>query len=109
MRPGLWGRGARSLTVANLRVSNPAPRPLPIGIAQPALEDLAGILARQMFEDFDVLWHLVAGKRGLELRTDDRDIELRPCTVTPAGIAPRSPCSLSAWPIRTDVPESFRT
>src|SRR6478609_1791033 len=59
--------------------SNPPPRPLPIGIAQPALEDLAGILTRQISLDFDVLWHLVIGQRGLELGTDGGDIERHPC------------------------------
>jgi hypothetical protein len=33
--------------------SNPPAGPLPIGIARAALEDLAGILARQLGLDFD--------------------------------------------------------
>ena len=38
------------------------PRLLPIGIAQAALEDLAGIFARQPGADLDVLWDLVVGE-----------------------------------------------
>src|SRR5450755_3348575 len=41
--------------------SNSPPRPLPIGISQAALEDLAGILARQLFLDLDVPGDLVVG------------------------------------------------
>src|SRR4029079_9854397 len=54
---------------------NPPPRPLPIGIAQAALEDLAGIFPRQVGLDFDVLRHLVVGQRYLELRADGGDVE----------------------------------
>ena len=57
---------------------NPAPRPFPIGIAQAALEDLAGIFPRQVGLDFDVLRHLVVGQRNLELRADRRDVERHP-------------------------------
>ena len=53
---------------------NPAPRPLPIGIAQAALEDLAGILARQAVLDFDMFRHLVVGQRRLGLDADGGDV-----------------------------------
>src|SRR5580704_14801419 len=67
----------RLLTMRNAH-SNPPPRPFPIGIAQAALEDLAGILARQVLEDFDVFRHLVVGERGLELGADRADIQRHP-------------------------------
>src|SRR6267378_4245723 len=67
--------GARQALVT----SNPPPRPFPIGIAQPALEYLAGVLAWQIGMNFDVLWHLVVGERGLELRADNSDIQRHPC------------------------------
>src|SRR6266404_7102998 len=55
------------------KLSNPSSRPLPMGIAQAALENLAGILARQLVKDFDMLRHLVVGQRSLELRADVGD------------------------------------
>src|SRR5664279_349473 len=54
---------------------NLSPSPLPMRIAQAALEDLAGIFARQAGMDFDVFRHLVVGERGLELRADRRHVE----------------------------------
>ena len=54
---------------------NPPPRPLPIGIAQAALEDLAGIFPRQVGLDLDVFRHLVVGQRRLELAADGSEIE----------------------------------
>src|SRR5258708_24998331 len=60
-------------------LSNPPPRPLPIGIAQATLENLAGVLARQIFEDFDVFWLLVIGQRRLELRPDGGRIQRYAC------------------------------
>jgi hypothetical protein len=41
---------------------DPPSRPFPIGIAQAALEYLAGILPRQILPDFDVLRDLVVGQ-----------------------------------------------
>src|ERR1700680_4484890 len=57
---------------------NPPPRPFPIGIAQTALEDLAGILARQILLDFDGFRHLVVRARGLYMGADRADIERHP-------------------------------
>src|SRR5262249_21755166 len=57
---------------------NPPPRPLPIGIAQAALEDLAGIFPRQVALDLDVLRHLVVGQRGLELAANFGEVERHP-------------------------------
>src|SRR5271165_3627348 len=54
------------------------PGPLPIGIAQAALEDLAGVLAWQAGLDFDVLWNLVVSERGFQPETDVGDVEPRP-------------------------------
>ena len=56
--------------------SNPPPRPFPIWIAQSALEDLAGILARQVGLDHDMLGDLVVGECGLELRAETANVEL---------------------------------
>src|SRR5512140_3481785 len=54
---------------------DPSSRALPIRIAQAALEDLAGILARQGFEDFDVLRYFVVGQHGFQLRADFSDVQ----------------------------------
>src|SRR5258708_12980356 len=62
--------GARAPPHHEERTSDPPPRAFPIGIAQAPLENLAGILARQLGLDFDVFWHLVIGKRGFQLRAD---------------------------------------
>ena len=71
-------------------ILNPPPRPLPIGIAQAALEDLAGIFPRQVGLDFDVLWHLVVGQRHLELAADGSDDRAsRPAAAPPPPSAPR--------------------
>src|SRR5216683_6510948 len=89
MRPGLW-IPARAEPVIGRRLAptrwlgwdddvlNPSPRSLPIGIAQAALENLAGILARQIFEDFEVLWHFVASQRSFQLRADVSGIQRHP-------------------------------
>src|SRR3984957_17691811 len=69
----------RWLTCPGRRRLNPPPRPLPIGIAQAALENLAGILARQVFEDFDVFRHFIVGQRGLQPRPYVSDIQRHPC------------------------------
>src|SRR6185437_10629516 len=64
----LFRRSARSRNGRPVRARrglDPPPCPLPIGIAQAPLEDLAGILARQIVVDFDVFRHLVIGKRDL--------------------------------------------
>src|SRR5216117_1435228 len=58
---------------------NPPPCAFPIGIAQAPLENLAGILARQLGLDFDVFWHLVVGERGFQLRADVSDIQRHAC------------------------------
>src|SRR6185436_11692931 len=50
----------------------------PIGIAQAAFEDLAGIFPRQAGLDFDVFRHLVVSQRDLELGADGRDVERYP-------------------------------
>src|SRR5450830_1294222 len=47
----------------------------PIRIAQATLEDLAGILARQVAAGLDVLRYLVTCKHLAELRADRRNIE----------------------------------
>ena len=71
-------------------LSNPPPRPFPIGIAQAALEDLARILPRQAGLDFDVLRHLVVGKRGLQPGADvRRHPASRRLPVPPPPSAPR--------------------
>src|SRR6202051_3086924 len=54
---------------------NPPPCPRPIGIAQPALENLAGILARQIGLDFQVFWYFVIGEQGLEMCADSGDVQ----------------------------------
>src|ERR1700736_3285637 len=61
------------------RSLNPPPRPFPIGIAEAPLENLAGVLARQIFLDFDVFWHLVIGQRRLELRSNISRIQRYAC------------------------------
>src|SRR6185437_1854748 len=74
----LFRRIARSRSGRPVRARrglDPPPCPLPKGIAQPPLEDLAGILARQIAVDFDVFRHLVIGKRDLEPGADVRDVE----------------------------------
>ena len=76
---------------------NPPPRALPIGIAQAALEDLAGILARQVGLDLDGLRHLVVGERDLELRADGRDVERHPRRGSTTAIS-ASPNSASGMP-----------
>src|SRR5437667_5740869 len=68
------GRDDSAQSVRPDGVLNPPPRPFPIGIAQAPLEDLAGILARQLGLDFDVLRHLVIGKRCFQLCTDVSDL-----------------------------------
>src|SRR6478736_5479940 len=60
---------------SGLSGSNLSPCPLPIGIAQPALEDLAGVFTRQLVLDFDVFRHLVIGQGSLQLRADRGSIE----------------------------------
>src|SRR5712672_4085114 len=55
--------------------SDPPPCPLPIGIAQAALEDFSGIFPRQIGLDFDVFRHLVVGELCLEAGAKGGDIE----------------------------------
>src|ERR1700759_1419163 len=55
--------------------SNPPPRPLPIGIAEAALEDFAGIFPRQVGMDFDGIWTLVVGQRGFQPGADVGDFQ----------------------------------
>src|ERR1700730_247972 len=64
--------GERQMACVRL---NPPAGPLPIGVAQAALEDLSRILARQLELDFDVFGYLVVGKRRLQAGTDVGYIE----------------------------------
>src|ERR1700676_2339036 len=89
VREGVWPSSNRwaaeygsrlkaGTTTSKIVVLNPSSRPLPIGIAQAALEDLAGILARQVFQDFEVFRYFVIGERGFELGADRGDIQRQP-------------------------------
>jgi hypothetical protein len=49
----------------------------PIGIAQPARENLAGILTWQIGLDIQMFRHLVIGEQRPQLRTDGSDVQLR--------------------------------
>src|SRR5258708_13930462 len=72
-------RGRRAASGARQAPLNPSSRPFPLGIPQAPLENLAGILARQIFEDFDVFWHFVIRQRSFEPCTDRRDVERYAC------------------------------
>src|SRR5262245_52080032 len=52
--------------------SNAAPDRAPVGLAQPALENLARILARQITPDLDDARHLVAGEVALKFGLEGR-------------------------------------
>src|ERR1700748_2828152 len=57
------------------RLLDPPARPFPIGIAQAALEYLAGIFARQVGLDLQMLRYLVVGERRLQPAADIGNVE----------------------------------